>query len=272
MSKVANYPYWLGWPNELFKPKRLRMVEMTDAKAPMTQADYLRGCIAWIDDPEMREIAKWHINDAADEFESLLAPSPPAPEEEEELVANLLAVDEERQNSSPWTVEEICKRAATALASAHRRAEEAEQAASVEATERRRSHARIAELEKTVSNLLDADDARAKYRKLILSANGYGPALAQQDRRIEELESKCERLISSCERTESERDEAKRARDAATAEAARLREKLKDISTWLAAYAYGKDLEDYRSILESDRFKSARAALAPVPSKEGDGE
>jgi septal ring factor EnvC (AmiA/AmiB activator) len=92
---------------------------------------------------------------------------------------------------------------------------------------------------------------RAKYQKLILSANGYGPALAQQDRRIEELESKCERLIFSCERTESERDEAKRARDAAKAEAERLAAKL----------------------IQSMVLSSPDAMIrTPAPSKEGDGE
>jgi chromosome segregation ATPase len=157
----------------------------------------------------------------------------------------------------------IFKDAATALASAHRRAEGAEQAASVEANERRRSHARITELEGA------RDDVRAKYQELIRSANGYGPALAQQDRRIEELESKCERLIFSCERTESERDEARQAaeveanerrrshaaRDAATAEV----ERLKDLIEWIEN-------------MDPQVVDDARAALTTAPSKEGDGE
>ena len=104
----------------------------------------------------------------------------------------------------------------------------------------------------------ERDEARAKYQKLILSENGYGPALAQQDRRIEELESKCERLISSCERTESERDEAKRDRDAATAEAARLRK--------------GRD-EYERQIASRDRtIRADSAALASAHRRAEEAE
>jgi hypothetical protein len=90
----------------------------------------------------------------------------------------------------------------------------------------------------------ERDEARAKYQELIRSANGYGPALAQQDRRIEELESKCERLIFSCERTESERDEARQAAEVEANERRRSHARIAELE----------------------------AILTPAPSKEGDGE
>jgi hypothetical protein len=193
MSRVLNYPYWLGWPNQLFKPKRLRMDEMTDAETTAS------------------------------------------------LTSRLEAAEKER------------------------------------------------------------DEARTKYQKLILSANGYGPALAQQDRRIEELESKCERLIFSCERTESERDEARQAaeveanerrrshaaRDAATAEAERLKCAIRPFVALSdkrdAIYRKrGGDVDKFPDghpaydIMAKDIplgiWRAARAALTPAPSKEGDGE
>jgi outer membrane murein-binding lipoprotein Lpp len=102
----------------------------------------------------------------------------------------------------------------------------------------------------------------------LASAPRYGPALAQQDRRIEELESKCERLIASCERTESERDEAKRARDAAKAEAERLREALEKIVAPTHVVGCCEDMPgDWLDAVS--RFKAiARAALTPAPSKD----
>jgi chromosome segregation ATPase len=220
-------------------------------------------------------------------------PSPPgdarpvaAPGEvEEQLLAKAQHFD--GWDGDPETAA-LLRKAATALASAHRRAEEAEAIALANEEAGRAAVAGgIAQIERVASltSRLEAaekerDEARAKYQELILSENVYGPALAQQDRHIEELESKCERLISSCERTESERDEAKRALNAATAEAERLTVALEEIVNPLKfmqarAEAEGARLSGMAHTIANsvEHLKGiARAALTPAPSKEGDGE
>jgi hypothetical protein len=142
---VRNYPYWLGWPNQLFKPKRLRMDEMTDTNPPVPGEHWsdcavhngpalpVGPCDCGADDLQKQVESLTSRLEAADLADDLWHAA------EVRGIAMWREAHPGKELNLPdaaqytfWLIHEL---------------EETRQAAEVEANERRRAHARIAELE-----------------------------------------------------------------------------------------------------------------------------